>query len=62
MKTYYKPVAENSRTKERVQQQDLTGFEFTDENQAWEAARGLAEKMTRKNNIEWVAKVDRYSK
>lgn len=62
MKTYYKVIAENSRTKERVQQQDLTGFEYVDENQAWEAARGLAEKMTRKNAVEWVAKVEKYSK
>ena len=59
---YFKPIAHNTRTKQRVQQQDLGGHEFTREDQAWEAAQGLVEKMQRTSRDQWVAMVESYSK
>jgi len=60
--TYYKIIAENARTKQRVQEQALNGYEYSSEKEAWEAARSLADKMTTQSGEPWVAKVDTYSK
>lgn len=56
----YKILARNSRTKERIIQQNLDGTEVTDLNRAEIQAREFAERMSLRSRDQWIGEVELY--
>lgn len=63
MKQFLQPMAKNTRTKQTVMLQDLTGYRYdlSEESQALAAAQGLADRMSRRSRETWVAVVKTYT-
>jgi hypothetical protein len=57
----YRVLAQNLKTKIRVERQDLTGRLVVNEDEAWQLARDFASQQEQRSGEQWAARVDTYT-
>lgn len=57
----YRVLAQNLKTKIRVERQDLTGRLVVNEDEAWQLARDFASQQQQRSGDQWAARVDAYT-
>jgi|LauGreDrversion4_2_1035121.scaffolds.fasta_scaffold757632_2 hypothetical protein len=57
----YRVLAQNLKTKIRVERQDLSGRLVVNEDEAWQLARDFASQQEQRSGEQWAARVDTYT-